>query len=371
MAKSKSSLGVHISHDASVCQVTNGEIDWFIEEERLSRLKHDEIPYLSLANCDVAENIGKIQISSLYEPHNIKKTISFFESATTILTKNYHSKYKNYDLMKNIEYESYLQHHTFHAACGFYNSGFIRSAVLVVDGMGNPVGDVNKQENFHEVESIYSCSYPNLFYLHAQNYTPTYIVGMEKYELIFGIGMVYNALSNYFGFGDFGSGKLMGLSAYGKPDKNIKPFLKSDGSLDTSLFYRSRYGIKLIPYDYIKYPDSIKKFNSLDKNSKESQIFCNLAYRLQEDFEIYMINLIKKTLEITGENNIVLTGGCALNCVANYKYLEHLPKGVKLYVEPISTDAGTSIGLAKLDYYASTKSTTKHPLKTLYLGPER
>jgi carbamoyltransferase len=371
MGKNKSSLGVHVTHDASVCQITNGKIDWFLEEERLSRIKHDEFPYLTLANSNIAENIGKIQISSLYEPHNIKETVSFFENSTTIVKKNHHSRYQNESLKKVIEYESFTEHHIFHASCGFYNSGFTRSAVLVVDGMGNPVGDSDKYEDLHEVESIYSCSYPNLFRLHAQNYTPTYLTGMQKYDLTFGIGMVYNALSNYFGFGDFGSGKLMGLSAYGKPDKKIKPFLNSDGTLDTSLFYRTRYGIQLIPYDYIKYPESIKNFNSLEQKSKEAQIFCNLAYRLQEDFETYMINIIKKTLEITEENNIVLTGGCALNCVANYKYLEHLPKGVKLYVEPISTDAGTAIGLAKLDYYADTKSTTKHPLKTLYLGPER
>jgi carbamoyltransferase len=371
MRKNKSSLGVHVSHDASVCQLTDGKIDWFIEEERLTRTKHDEFPYMSLTQSDISENIRKIQMSSLYEPHNTKETELFYKTATILVKKNLNNKYQSKEFVNELEYESFTQHHVFHAACGFYNSGFTRSAVLVVDGMGNPVNDLDDYKDLHEVESIYSCSYPNLFYLHTQNYTPTYLSGMQKYDLTFGIGMVYNALSNYFGFGDFGSGKLMGLSAYGKPDKKIKPFLNPDGTLDTSLFYRTRYGIRLIPYNYIKYPESIKNFNSLEQDSKEAQIFCNLAYRLQEDFETYMINLIKKTLEITEENNIVLTGGCALNCVANYKYLEHLPKGVKLYVEPISTDAGTAIGLAKLDYYAATKSTTKHPLKTLYLGPER
>ena len=47
-----------------------------------------------------------------------------------------------------------------------------------------------------------------------------------------------------------------------------------------------------------------------------------------------------------------MTGGCALNCVANYEYLKHLPKDVKLYIEPVSSDAGTSIGLAKYMYYS-------------------
>ena len=43
-------------------------------------------------------------------------------------------------------------------------------------------------------------------------------------------------------------------------------------------------------------------------------------------------------LERSKRKNIILTGGCALNCVANYWYLDKLPKGVKLYVEPIAND---------------------------------
>ena len=57
-----------------------------------------------------------------------------------------------------------------------------------------------------------------------------------------------------------------------------------------------------------------------------------------------MISLIKKSVEISGCKNIVLSGGCALNCVANYEYLKHLPEGCKLYVEPICYDAGLSVG---------------------------
>jgi carbamoyltransferase len=365
---SKSYIGVNISHDASICQITDGQIDWFIEEERLSRIKHDEFPYTALINSDLSKNLAKIQISSLYEPHNIVETSSNFRTTTLLLKKNHFSKYQNQKFLNEFEYESYTQHHLFHAACGFYNSGFSRCVTLVVDGMGNPVENDGSKEDYHEVETIYSCSYPNIFYVQDINFTPTYLEGTEKYELTFGIGMVYNSLSNYFGFGDFGSGKLMGLSAYGEPDKKIKSFLNDDGSLNTSLFYRTRYGMRLIPYDYINYPLGIKYFNSLERDSKKAKVFCNLAYRLQQDFETYMINLIKKSLEITEESNIVLTGGCALNCAANYKYLDHLPNGVKLYVEPISTDAGVSVGLAKIDYYHATKSTTKHPLKTLYLG---
>ena len=83
-----------------------------------------------------------------------------------------------------------------------------------------------------------------------------------------------------------------------------------------------------------------------------------------------MLKILLDALKMTGRKNIILTGGCALNCAANYWYLDKLPKDVKLYVEPISTDAGTSLGIAKAQHYSKTGSMKKHPLKTLYLGPE-
>ena len=366
MRRNKSHLGVHLTHDSSVCQVTNGQIDWFAEEERFSRVKHDSYPSLALLNMDLRSVDSKVQISGLYEPHDKDKFVNDVDSFSLQVAKKYTSEIAAGLVYKNvIEYESYLGHHLFHAACGFYNSGFPRAAVLVVDGMGNPLED---KDNIQEVESIYTCGYPTIFKRHSTNVTPTFLEA-DKMPLSFGFGMIYQAMSNYFGFGDFGSGKLMGLSSYGKEDPNIKSFLHDDGTPVTDLFYRSRFGLTFIPYDYVRYPKDIDEFIDIDSKDMK-QRFANLAYRVQKDFETYMTALILKTLDITGEKNLVLTGGCALNCVANYEYLKHLPEDVKLYVEPISTDAGVSIGLAKIDYYSATKSTSRHPLKTLYLGKE-
>ena len=69
--------------------------------------------------------------------------------------------------------------------------------------------------------------------------------------------------------------------------------------------------------------------------------------------------------------NVCLSGGFFLNCVANYYYLSILPKDVNLYIEPVSSDAGTSIGAAKYIYHHKTRDTTKRPLKSLYLGPRQ
>ena len=83
-----------------------------------------------------------------------------------------------------------------------------------------------------------------------------------------------------------------------------------------------------------------------------------------------MLKILLDALAISKRKNIILTGGCALNCSANYWYLDKLPKDVKLYVEPISSDAGISIGVSKAQYYSKTGSIKKYPLKNLYLGPE-
>ena len=64
--------------------------------------------------------------------------------------------------------------------------------------------------------------------------------------------MAYSAVSSYLGFGGLGIGKVMGLAPYGKEDPNIKSFILDDGyTVDSNLFYRTRFGANFIPYDYL------------------------------------------------------------------------------------------------------------------------
>jgi len=353
--------GVNLSHDGSICQLNDdGEIDWFVEEERYARDKQLELPLSPIPFLDYSEELYPLQISGLYEIWDKRKMEESARQFSTLVQKFFNRQ--NCSNKKKVTYDLFLEHHVYHAACGFYNSGFKDAAVLVVDGMGNYIND-----DYHEVESIYKFQYPNKCKCYHVNVTNSFMKS-DKHPFDrqpIGIGMIYSAISDYLGFGSLGSGKVMGMSAYGKEDKNIKSFI-IDGKLDSSQFYRTKYGINFIPYDYVNF-----KGFSVDKNNPKIQNLYNLAYRVQKDFEDYMSNLIMYTIQITGARNIVLTGGCALNCVANYKYLDILPKGVKLYVEPISTDAGTAIGLAKLQYHQQTQSMDPKPLKTLYLGLEQ
>ena len=370
-------LAFNVTHNASVAYVKDGVLDLVLEEERLSHKKHDNQPFLSL--CEVSKFIDPnvelvLGAGLLHSDEDIKSEksgISFRKVDDTIDTcvQLVHKASKSERALFN---NCSDQHHLYHAAIGFYNSGFKDATCVIVDGAGAHIDDCS-----HEVETIYKASYPCNFETVHKKVVPWYTLS-DKFpkeaiqpptcpEPTTGIGMVYSGIADYFGWGHLGCGTLMGLAPWGEEDPNIKPFV-IDGEIDESMWERGSCGAKFISYDYVK---KVPVFRSIKDPRKKFQYLCNLAYRLQKDFESYMINLINKAIELGDSKNIVLSGGCALNCVANYEYLKHLPEGYKLYVEPISTDAGTAVGMALYNHYSISQSYDINPLKNLYLGPTR
>lgn len=372
-------FSINISHDSSVAYLEDGKLVWMIEEERLSHRKHDALPYLAIARGNnIVDRNSIIAYTALELPgleHINQQNIKNITSVAAKIVK------KQSYICKSFE----GQHHLSHASIGFYNSGFEEATVIVVDGAGAIRG------GGHEVESIYKASYPDNFELVHQRYIPTfYRMDEFPYNPTSGIGMAYAAAAEYIGYDFTSSGKLMGLAPYGKENPKIKPFITDEGEVNDSLFYRIHNGVVMEYYDYIA-PAGAKNRCKVDVDNDynvfvspsltppdevidptiDFSLNCDISYRIQKDFETYMVNLIKKSVEITGCKNIVLSGGCALNCVANYEYLNHLPKGGNLYVEPICYDAGIPVGQAMLEWRSVTKSEEVYPLKTLYLGPEQ
>ena len=382
-------FSINISHDASVAYVVDGQVEWMIEEERLTHRKHDSYPFMSIlrANNIIDRNsllaVTAIEIPTLEEVVNQSVDTSLL-IASKVLRKNQY-KYKSFE----------QQHHLSHASIGFYNSGFEEAAVVVVDGAGAIKG------GGHEVESIYKASYPDSFELLHQRYVPIFKNTDDVVDNpTTGIGMAYAAAAEYIGYDYTASGKLMGLAPYGKEDPEIKSFITEDGEVNESIFYRVHNGVIIEYYDHIAPKDKMTLYLLYNDANTRCQrhedddsivrigpalsapdevadptvkfsLNCDIAYRIQKDFETYMVNLIKKAVDITGCKNVVLSGGCALNCVANYEYLNHLPEGGKLFVEPICYDAGLPVGQAMLEWRQVTKSSEIKPLKNLYLGPRQ
>ena len=105
-----------------------------------------------------------------------------------------------------------------------------------------------------------------------------------------------------------------------------------------------------------------------DNPTLDFYICASLAEKLQNTTFKHTCTLIKKALDLTGKNKIVLSGGYFLNCVNNYKYTVAFPN-VEFFVDPIAHDAGTAIGAAKYLWYGISKSKDKIPFKHLYFGP--
>ena len=75
-------------------------------------------------------------------------------------------------------------------------------------------------------------------------------------------------------------------------------------------------------------------------------------------------------LNKTKQNNLCLSVVFFLNCVANYHLLKKINPDINIYIEPMSTDAGTALGVAKYMHYELTQDSKKNIQKNIYYGPK-
>ena len=153
----------------------------------------------------------------------------------------------------------------------------------------------------------------------------------------------------------------MGLFPYGKPNNEIPDiYTNYDGMSDWvttnrdlivptypngAIVNKGRFLELREPQD----PSTVKDITKLDNRR-------DMAYAIQTESQSMVLDLIRKAVKMSGEKNVVLSGGYGLNCVANYWYLEQLKdEGINLFVEPVSNDAGTAIGAAYWHYHKVTK----------------
>ena len=167
------------------------------------------------------------------------------------------------------------------------------------------------------------------------------------------IGLLYSAFTYYVGFKiNSGEYKLMGLAPYGNPKyvdiiKNNLIDIKEDGSfrLDMS-YFNFTVGLTM----------TNKKFHKLfGQNPRKSeceltQFHMDIAASIQNVTEEIIIKLAKTAKKITKSNNLCLSGGVALNCVANGKIL-HENIFQNIFIQPASGDAGGALGAAFAAYY--------------------
>ena len=303
-----------LAHDASICILEDGKITSYQMEERFSRKKHD-------LNFDCI-------LDNLKDNHFDKIIITqhFLENYT-------YSLEKVKEKIQNFSYDELIveseRHHLYHAYSGFYNSGFDEAICFSVDASGAILnsGDVEIESIYHlrknqEETQLYQRT-REFRTVKVNNSFWKYISSLDENNL--SVGEKFCKYSELFGYNAIdGAGKIMGLAQY----KNHKEKLQ---------------------YPY---------------NSKEWKQRVDEAHDLQQETQNHILSLIKKYTEETGIQNVVISGGYGLNCVANYHYLKNL-KDINLYVDPICFDAGIAIGAA---YYHTTDKSKIKPLQNAYIG---
>jgi len=330
-------------HDSAAALVVDGEIVAAAQEERFTRIKHDEgFPQHAVEYCLAAAGLKPDQLDyvGFYEKP-LRKFERLLETYLSYAPAGYRSfrkamplwlKQKLYmprELRKGLrdEYQGRLvftEHHESHAASAFFPSPFEEAAILTMDGVGEwstaaiGFGRSNSIGLTHEIRFPHSP------------------------------GLLYSAFTYYAGFKvNSGEYKLMGLAPYGEPQYrelilNHLLTLKEDGSfcMDMSYFNYCQ-GLTMTSQKFHKLFGGPPRQPEAEITQKEMDI----AASVQSVTEEIMLRMAGHAHRQTGSENLVLAGGVALNCVGNGKILRDGPFQ-NLWIQPASGDAGGALGTA-------------------------
>jgi carbamoyltransferase len=385
-------LAIARGHNAGACLLKDGEIIFAIEEERLSRQKYDGGPLAAIVKTlDYTDKIDYLLVAHTQTLEDTAGKVDFTgDDIYTGMARKLgliSRKENPYNHPQVIDLSTI--HHKLHASCAFYRSGFDSAVALIIDGAGTffELNNSGQSTTGWEVESIIDCNYPadlrtlwkhmGTRDMHVASDIKVRVneplLGGEEVNIFVsdraGIVKTYEAVTEYCGFGAIEAGKTMGLFPYGEPNDNIP-----------ELFQTYNNTISLAKRDIFTptYPNSaivnVGLFDELQYDADGDKTLLqnrrDMAYAIQTQTQAEVVKLIRKSVELTGKRDVVISGGYGLNCVANYHYLEALKdEDINIYVEPISNDAGTSIGAALLWHHYTTKSTEKSS-SDLYLGPQ-
>ena len=244
------------------------------------------------------------------------------------------------------------EHHESHAASAFFPSPFQEAAFLTVDGVGEwtttsfGIGLDNRIEIFGELQFPHS------------------------------LGLLYSAFTYFTGFKvNSGEYKLMGLAPYGEPKYvdlilNELVDLKQDGSFRLNMRYFDYcVGLRMTNDEF----ERLLEGSPRKPESKLTQKDMDLARSIQDVTEEILFRMARHVRKETGQRNLCLAGGVALNCVANGRIL-HERLFERIWIQPAAGDAGGALGAALFAWHQClekprTADGKKDFQKGSYLGP--
>ena len=341
-------------HDSAAALVTDGQITAAMQEERFSRIKHDsEFPARAIQAC---LDLGGCTISDIDYVVFYEKPFSKFERLLETYLLNSPRGLASYlksiplwmkdklwikdFLFKKLDGYSgpvlFSEHHQSHAASAFFPSPFLSAAILTADGVGEwTTSTLGRGKN-------------NDFTLELEQEFPD------------SLGLLYTSFTYYLGFKvNSGEYKVMGLAPYGNPvytdiiEREIIDIRPNGSFTLNQKYFNYQVGLEMISSrfsDLLGHPP---------RNSRDplQPFHKDIAASVQKVTEKVMLLTARFLHEKTGEDNLCMAGGIALNCVANGRILRETPFR-DIWIQPAAGDAGGALGAALAIWYQ-------------YLGNER
>ncbi len=333
-------------HDSAACLVRNGEIVAAAQEERFTRKKHDHrYPQNAVSYCLSEAGIGSGDLTYVvfydkpfqkferlletyldYAPGGVR---SFLRAMPLWLREKL---WMREQIERESDFEGvilFTEHHESHAASAFFPSPFESAAILTIDGVGE------------WATSSYGRGEGNRVELTAETHFPH------------SLGLLYSAFTYYTGFKvNSGEYKIMGLAPYGEPrytqrilDELID--LREDGSFRLNMkYFNYCQGLTMTSKAF----DRLFGGAPRKPESEVTQREMDLARSVQEVTEEAMLRMARHVHKETGERNLCLAGGVALNCVGNGRLLREGPFE-NLWIQPAAGDAGGALGAALSAWY--------------------
>ena len=359
-------------HDSAAALIQNGTVLCAIQEERLSRIKHDSsFPINSIKEI---LRVNKLNLSDIdhivfyekpfvkferlmdtyvsFAPRGIRsylKSMPLWISEKLFQKKNMINQLNSIEKIKNIEKKiKFSEHHLSHAASAFYPSPFKEALILTIDGVGEKVTTSVAIGRGSDIKITKEIHFPH------------------------SLGLLYSSFTHFLGFKvNDGEYKVMGLAPYGKSlykDLIYKKLidLKEDGSFRLRMnYFEFATDLKMIGKKF----ETLFGSNIRKSNEKINQFHMDIASSIQDVLEEIILKLIMNLKKNYPKlNNLCLAGGVALNCVANGKI--HKSKIFEnIWIQPASGDAGGSIGAGLAYWYKNYSKDYEDDKKKNYFDP--
>ena len=345
-------------HDSAACLLVDGDLVAAAQEERFSRKKHDHtFPTRAITYCleegkctpdqlDYVAFYDKplVKFERLLETYLDYAPVGFPSFVQSMplwmkeklwlpdLIRKQFAALEGYKVQKEVKQRArsyswklrFGDHHESHAASAFYPSPFEQAAIVTVDGVGEWATCSIGEGRGHGMTLLKELRFPD------------------------SLGLLYSAFTYFMGFKvNSGEYKIMGLAPYGEPkyvslikDKLVE--IKDDGSIRLNHdYFTYSTGLRMTGSAFEELIGSRRRLPESLITQREMDLACSI----QEVTEEVMLKVVRFAHRQTGQTNLCIAGGVALNCVANGRILREGPFE-EVWVQPASGDAGGALGVA-------------------------